>query len=518
MSKTLLEVLEEVIGRHPALGRQDYLSAAADASEFQAPAFIGLAAGDLVLPGAPVYFAVTSLATITETGQTIAFVTTTTPDTIKSDTASDFDAFKAGEIVTVSGSTDNDGDYTVLAVDTSNVILTVAESLTAEAKTDHSAASVTITATRAWRHVESTPAATSITVEIEPALSGTPGGGGKVQVWHRDLHSIPNVKKCVERALAEITHRWVLVPVTILLDGDMEKAGVTDWSFAGTPATGQKTASAEGKPARQRLAITITTAATDYVYQTIEAVPDEQFAIAALVRTFAVGQTPTVNVYDVSIGADVSLSGDGTDGEQGYAWQVVRNTFTAPSACRQLRIEGKNDTDSSYLFLGWIALTRQAAREVVLPDRVQDIAKVGRVFKAVRQVGDPYEPPGTWQLQEIDDIEKLATRGTGGVVLRFPFALGDGLYFYEEWQGYEALDADSDTTDAAFDLLVEGTALKCYELAYQTWNAGHERRIPQPGAPVRDPNPWLYHLRRQAPKVKALSRSAVGDAKTVVRR
>lgn len=436
MSKTLLEVLQEVIDRHPALGRRDTVTGATDTQNFQAAKFAGATAADLVQPGAPVYVS-----------------------------------------------------------DTTDDLAPIGES----------------------SYVDEAPVKASTVVDIYPALTTALEASDTIQVWHQNLQHIDNVKKCVERALAEITHRWVLVPLTILLDGDMEKPTYADWT-AGGVASQAKTASTEGYPTRQYNHL-VNTSITGDIYQDVQAEPDETFSLAVLCRGgTTVTEQARVRVMDGAAETEIALSGDDNEAEVGMTWQVLRYTFTISSAATaaRIRLGGANVGDD--VDFAWAALTRQDAREVVLPDRVRDVGKVGRVFKAVRRVSTPYEPPGSWRLDEIDGIEKLATRGTGGVVLRFPGTMGDGLYFYEEWQGYEALSADSDTTEAPFDLLVEASALNCYELAYQTWNAGHERRIPQAGAPVRDPNPWLYHLRRQAPKVKALSRTAVGDAVTVVRR
>lgn len=375
----------------------------------------------------------------------------------------------------------------------------------------------------------STPA--SITVEIEPAISAV-GPGDTGEVWHRDLQHIDRVNECIDRALTNRCHRWVKVPITLLPDGDMEKTATTAWTASSADATLSKVALTEGNPVRQTLCVLNGTLA-GYAYQRFYVQPDENFSLVVLCRSLLnAAHTPKVVAQDATNSAAITLSGDGEEAETGLAWQVLRNTFTIPTACKMLDLRLGVKTAGDDAIFGWAALTRQNDREVVLPDRVNEPGKVGKVFKAVRQVSTPYEPWGSWDLQEVRGVEKFATRGTGGVTLRFPSTLGSDLYFYEEWQGYEALtetvpatatsrnqntaNDDANTTNADLDWVVEAAALECYLLAYNTWRAGNATRVASPGMPTSDPNPWRFQLMQQAAKVYQLNKNMTGEPQTTV--
>lgn len=366
-------------------------------------------------------------------------------------------------------------------------------------------------------YVSSVPGASSMTVTLYPDLTTAVAASDTGEVWHRHLQHIDRVNECISRADNEFCHRWVLTPLTMLLDGDMEKTAYGDWT-AGDSATLAKTASSEGWPIRQYLTVT-NAANAGYAYQDVQVVADEQFSLVVLCAASAINtHTAKVIAYDQTNSAAITLSGDEGTAETGKALQILRNTFTIPTDCVVLRVELGVDAAADDVLFGWAALTRRNVNEVVLPDRVKDAASVGRVFQAVRTTSDPYEPPNSWALQEIQGVEKLSTRGTGGVTLRFPGTLGDGLYFYEEWQGYPELTADTDTTEAPLKWLVDEAARECYELADRQWNAGNVGRLPPPGAFGRDASPWWPLIQKQAYICKAARADALGKRITLVGR
>lgn len=364
-------------------------------------------------------------------------------------------------------------------------------------------------------YVSKTPGPTSNAVEVVPAFSGTLNALDTIQTWHRDLSHTDRIKECINRALTQYCHRWVLMPVTMLLDGDMQKAAYADWT-AGSSATLAKTVWEEGEPVRQALWVINTGATSGYAYQSVQAHTDERFSLIVMCRP-AAGDVGKVTVYDSTNAADVSLSGDTGETTTANTWHVLRTTFTLPSACRAFQVRFGVATASDDAYYAWAALQRQDVNEVVLPDRIKSAEYVGRVFRAPRRITTPLEPAFSWGLEQLD-VEKFSTRGTGGVTLRFPCALGSDLWLYEEAQSYESLATDAATTEAPLDLVAEAAALEMYYLAYNSYRAGTEQRVPQAGVPTIDPNPWGYALKQQEQLVRRLQRDAVGSPIVTVQR
>jgi len=369
---------------------------------------------------------------------------------------------------------------------------------------------------RAGNHtyVQAEPPKTTGILSVAPDLAGALTIADTFQVWNSDFGHVDRVKECVNRALTQWCARRVLVPLAILLDGDMEKTGYADWTAA-TSAALAKAAMAEGAPVRQALGVTNASLA-GYAYQEIAVQPNDQLAIVCCCRSQSgATHTPKLVVYDVTNAATISLSGDGGTALPGVTWQVLRNSFVVPTGCRAVQIRLGVATAADDVYWAWVALTQESAREVVLPDRTNRANRVGRVYRAHRAVSSPYEPPGSWQLEEVTGVEKVATRGTGGVVLRFPGMLGDYLYLYEEYQPYTALSALSDTTEVPLDWAVAASAYECFDLLWGQWREGQASRAPMPGQ--MDPNPYAASRQRWMSRLLAERALALGQPHTVFR-
>jgi len=369
---------------------------------------------------------------------------------------------------------------------------------------------------RAGNHtyVQAEPPKTTGILSVAPDLAGALTIADTFQVWNSDFGHVDRVKECVNRALTQWCARRVLVPLTILLDGDMEKVAYADWT-AGLAATLAKVASGEGQPVRQKLSVT-NAANAGYAYQAYSEVqPCQQFSLVTLSQGSVATSVPTVAVNDVTNAVDIPLTGDGASAVAGAAFQVCRNQFTIPTGCRSIQVRLGVLTGGDDVLWGWAALIDQNAREVVLPDRINRANRVGRVYRAHRTVSDPYEPPGSWHLEEVTGVEKVATRGTGGVVLRFPEVLGDYLYLYEEYQPYAALSALSDTTEVPLDWAVAASAYECFDLLWGQWREGQASRAPMPGQ--MDPNPYAASRQRWMSRLLAERALALGPPHTVFR-
>jgi hypothetical protein len=348
------------------------------------------------------------------------------------------------------------------------------------------------------------------TLAIAPVLTVALGAADTIEVWHRDLGHITRVNECIDTVLGRELHRPVLFPLTLLIDGDMQKTA----AWAGSSATPTKELAAETEWAEQVTKV-IVTVAGGYAYPAdVAVVPAESFSLVALARGLFTSGSHQARVwaYDVSNSAAITLSGDGELAQIGGAWQVLRNRLTVPSGCSKIEVRigavaGETDT----VYFAWVALLRWNDRSIVLPDRITDLARVGRIYAATRLQSSPYETPASWALSEITAVKRTKVRET--IRLDFPSTFGSygtGLFFWQELQPYAALATDSATTEAPLDWLTEAVALELYKLAYRNWRAGHAQRAPQGQQVTTDPNPWGYWVREQTDVVAQLKRNALG--------
>lgn len=371
-------------------------------------------------------------------------------------------------------------------------------------------------------YIDDTPAATSGSHSVLPAFTTLLKDDQTFQVWHKDVGHIDNVVAAINRGLSKWCHRWALIPLTWLADGDMEATGTTSWAAdeVFTPTLGKTAATFPFTPSRQVLTVTGALPATTdfaYAYQNIAVTEGEVYNLAVCMATLTA--YPRARVYDYTNSAYITLTGDEDEAYGGISYSVKRWTFTIPDDCTriQVRLGITGVTGVKSGIFSWAALWRQNDRRIVTQARVDSQQKVGRVFE-LQKGGGEEEEWGESRLVEIPRMVHGPGLGTVPMQIEIPLG-GTGPYFYEEWQPYPEFSKTSGkwvmtaTTNAPLEWLVAAAGYELYEQLSRTWRQGMVQRMPEPGMPG-EKNPWTGAWRAWARRFKPIHQGYLENVKS----
>jgi len=188
----------------------------------------------------------------------------------------------------------------------------------------------------------------------------------------------------MNKALKAMYYQTTL-PITLITDGDMQTAGVTNWTAVTSSTDVKVTTAAHVLYGTQGLHV-VTSAANGYVKSdSVSVIGDQGYLAAAAFRAANAASTAKLVVWDVTNDAEidsVTFSAVTGDSDKQIAWCILRVPFAVPSTCKQvsLRLQGVENGADLYWGAAW--LIWQAQTRWPLPSWVSEKTQ----FIEMRQV------------------------------------------------------------------------------------------------------------------------------------
>lgn len=314
-------------------------------------------------------------------------------------------------------------------------------------------------------------------VTVEPDFGSiTPAIADVLEIWDQAIGRVGLVDEKINLALTEHCGYYTPFVLTLVTDGDMEKAHAdiaTSWKVSGAGTVSKVATAFPHRFARQMLRME-NAAADEYAYPygtaaiPINVVPGDTYYVSVLGR--AAVSTLALAIRDESNGADITLDSTAASTTQ-LQWVYLHSSFTIPSGCYYItpRLGGASATADTY----WTALSilRSGDRRIHLPTRITDMDRIGKVYQRLGSEVDHF--------RRSDDLDYYSEEVQDGFTLVLPpGVIGNPQPPYaEEWQNYPTLGvlttADNGTTDC------EETYVRAYAvwLIYQgLWEAEESKR------------------------------------------
>jgi hypothetical protein len=303
-------------------------------------------------------------------------------------------------------------------------------------------------------------------------------------VWFRGID--PDVvdrlrDDCLERFCSQ----WRPIPLSLIVDGDMEESGVSNWTAAGG-ATRTKALStlANDATGRWNLLVVVTTATTDLVSAAdINVSPGEMFYIEAPVSAYVTssgaGANASIRVYDVTNAAYITLGGSRTT-HTGPGPGRLHILVTAPSGCYKMSVRITSTTASSTVVVGPIHCHKRNATRVVLPDRIRTRKRVGTTFGTTTPSAGVATQTQEVKITERKNVERIQ-QGSRVIAFFNPALSEEAVWFYE--RGYFArlsatyfsaaarIVGDDATTDCPKEYVVAALAERVAKHMMDTYGA-----------------------------------------------
>ncbi len=193
-----------------------------------------------------------------------------------------------------------------------------------------------------WREIASYAPLTG-TLTTAEAFGTGPSNGDTYEVYAGltpNDWSLGGLTSIVDVGLTRCLYR-TRSPITLVTDGDMETAGVTNWTASSS--TLAKSTSEAISSGTQALVVT-NTGANGYAQSaSIGVLPSGSYQVWVCYRgrTTATTSTGTLIVWDVTNAAQIT-SGTGPDNGVNYRGGAINIGFAVPSTCRQIafRLQG----------------------------------------------------------------------------------------------------------------------------------------------------------------------------------
>ncbi len=217
------------------------------------------------------------------------------------------------------------------------------------------------------------------TFTVGLAWATGPGNGDTFDIYKRGIR-YDAIKAAVNRALRKRYYRTV-VPLTEVIDGDMEANGTTSWTAA-TGATLSKVGTS-GNLWRGLQSLRVQNDSTDdYAQSTsINVEPGTGRYVEAKYR--AASGTAELVAYDVTNSKEIdSRTAETVGREQGLEWNKLWFTFTVPDDCKQIAYRLQGQEADADIYWDDVISFRAGAREMALPDY---IVREGQVVRVMRQ-------------------------------------------------------------------------------------------------------------------------------------
>lgn len=259
---------------------------------------------------------------------------------------------------------------------------------------------------------------------VTPVLNAATAADSQIyEIWRAGVNP-QDVDRMRDKALTSLCNVWKSVPLTILTDGDMEKAGVTDWTVGGTATLTKATLSFPSEFARRVLNVA-NAAANDYAQSaSIYTRPTTQFTYH--IPSYTTVGTSEIRFRDVTNSAFI---GDAITNTGTY-WTWASGTFQAPATCYEIQVWLRGQESSADINWGPISLFPANATRFSLPDRVVS-RSIGKVF----QVRDMFGLETKHQIPVGYRRERVADN----VQIIFAQPPGVAPLYYHELAYYDAL-------------------------------------------------------------------------------
>ena len=278
------------------------------------------------------------------------------------------------------------------------------------------------------------------------------------------------------------------LPYTLVPDGDMNAVAVTDWT--GTNATIAKVAATFAKPERG-ISVTDSGSGGGYAIPAVNLFvePDTSYSLEVLGWGTDADDSGTLQVKDVTnSNAAITLSETVIDRMEP---EILRNTFTAPSGCKEIQIRLVADAANDVVTWANLAFRKNETHEFILPDTPVRPMEIGRLG---------YYQGSSWNTRgEFIPIDVEPEQMSGGL---WRYRTDVNLSGVSVW--YERFDKPADLTAHAVDVaemaippgdlaaMAAELALRLLRTTSRQWAADYEYAASRSAAIVQD-----YHQHNQ---------------------
>lgn len=201
-----------------------------------------------------------------------------------------------------------------------------------------------------WIYIRSTPAGGPAIGEIARVTNVTFSGSNSIltvapafslltkatQEYERHRKVRPNIINDRLDVILGLLRQNVLLPVTIVTDGDMETSGVTNWTASGTggnPSLAKNTTYVR----RGRYSLSITNGAgvtLGYAKSVSMYLPGGTECLVEADVYITAGDKARLTFYDVTNGAVIGTAMQSDES----GWVHLENTFTVPATCEEVQV------------------------------------------------------------------------------------------------------------------------------------------------------------------------------------
>lgn len=358
----------------------------------------------------------------------------------------------------------------VLAVQTSSANSTVKNTIIVSGLNDTRADASTARFEDAWirtvdgsaeavRKVMSFAANTptnSATLTIAPPFTNNHNINVNVEL-HTFIHPTVLKDDCINRALREMRH-VSYYPLGLLDNPDMEDATITtEWleEASDKPANAEETTVVwRGK---KSLKTTDSGVGDEYAYQAANVIGGKSMHVFGFGATSAAATAAQFIAYDATNSAAIDTwDFDDLD------WQEVGGKITIPATCKSLQVRLNVVTASGVVYWDDVQCYYDDQKEFLLPSWITDETQIGHVYYLPQGSAGPDEGhmAEETELRYLNTPKILGSSGRFRILFRGA-SIGRPLYL-ECLRPYEELSADTDTTTADKDTVIEGALHYAY--------------------------------------------------------
>ncbi len=300
--------------------------------------------------------------------------------------------------------------------------------------------------------LSSQPVRTTGVMKVDPDITGTPKGDETFELLFKPFSYSDRfgMHDRINEALQIIPEK-LMVPITLVTDGDMLASGVTTW---GTVSNAAAAKSAASFPYGLRELQVTNSAAAGYLPSA--AIPvdfDSGYYLEATARVTDAVATATARLRCVDLISNVFLTVDNDNTTQQEP-EVLASTVQTGSETERVQINCGADENSVVTLWSNVIFLKNGLREFTVQDRAE-VDRLGKLFVATRN---------TWGRRDFLEIGGAPEQLTEGL-WRWQVSeyVSGRSVWYEEFRKAASLSADADTTSAP----VEHVAAIAAELLLQ---------------------------------------------------
>ncbi len=286
------------------------------------------------------------------------------------------------------------------------------------------------------RFISSRPTSAGL-MSVLPVFTEALADNDTFTVLYRPLR-FPDAHTAINWALRNIFWEKLLLPITLVSDGDMLESGTTSWS-GGVDATAAKLDATF--PHGLHALTVLTSGAGGYIGGSNIAVePGASYYVEATGAgtTTATTEAGTLVLRDITNEADISM--DNVDINTFEPQLLVNASVTMPSGCEKVsfRLTGTGASDS--INFSNIILRKNDSKEFFVQDRGATVDRLGKLYATT---SDVWGARGDTRREVAHTLER---RTAGLWVYKTRQSLAGKSLWYEEWRRPVALTNDSTLT------------------------------------------------------------------------